>query len=463
MDPDLKKLYARAIDTPAGKCFCLVMSGADVDGDGFDVTVFHARSLRTYAGKNLRAPPRWIKPDLWMPLALRALATETAPEGVRFNFNPDTGALSWTWPAKEVGMSAGAQQAVMLKRVELGVGAGVGGGGGGEGGNGGSASTSTSTPLEDMMATVWESCYRLMVSCRQLDSQLQRQSDCLSRTRRELQDCTERHKSLVQELHVKFARVLDAKKDKLIEQRARIQELEEQLAAAKQELELLMAETQPATRVAPLPASAQPTPLLLQPQQPLPPPPPQQQFLLQSGQGTVLQPLLGGPGGDGAGRGGGGGAAPRSSEPGQAARQGDSTVLKPDGAGPSGGFAIAAAATGRDGPSSTIAGIRHNYMYSDAAGPLHDRPHGKKHTQTGQQHMYPKHEPPRAAWEVHTNIFTGGIKKRRRFVHAVIGGGRYWNNIERMEQRGRGRQGPQGEKWNPASCQEVFSWLAERK
>ncbi|GIM13533.1 hypothetical protein Vretimale_16626 [Volvox reticuliferus] len=149
-----------------------------------------------------------------MPLALRALASEHQPEGVHFNFDPETGALSWTWPAREVGMSAGAQQAVMLQRLKDG----------------------DVAPLEDVLATMWESCYRLLVSCRQLDAQLQRQTDSLNRTQRELQDCTEKHKSLVQELHIKFARVLDAKKDKLIEQRIRIQQLEEQLKAARQEL-----------------------------------------------------------------------------------------------------------------------------------------------------------------------------------------------------------------------------------
>ncbi|GLC60942.1 hypothetical protein PLESTB_001698000 [Pleodorina starrii] len=222
MDPELKRLYARAIDTPSGKCFCVVVSGPDVDGDGFDVTVFHAQTMRTYVGKGLRAPPRWIKPDLWMPLALRALASEKAPEGVRFSFNPDTGALSWTWPAREVGMSAGAQQSVTLRRVmEPGSQSDV---------------ADAGSPLEHMMCTVWESCYRLLLSCRQLDLQLQRQTDSLSRTRRELQECTEKHKGLVEELHIKFARVLDAKKEKLIQQQSRIRELEEQLQAARQEL-----------------------------------------------------------------------------------------------------------------------------------------------------------------------------------------------------------------------------------
>ncbi|GLC41824.1 hypothetical protein PLESTM_001244000 [Pleodorina starrii] len=178
--------------------------------------------MRTYVGKGLRAPPRWIKPGLWMPLALRALASEKAPEGVRFSFNLDTGALSWTWPAREVGMSAGAQQSVTLRRVME-----PGSQGDGEGGG---------SPLEHMMCTVWESCYRLLLSCRQLDLQLQRQTDSLSRTRRELQECTEKHKGLVEELHIKFARVLDAKKERLIQQRDRIRELEEQLQAARQEL-----------------------------------------------------------------------------------------------------------------------------------------------------------------------------------------------------------------------------------
>jgi hypothetical protein len=41
------------------------------------------------------------------------------------------------------------------------------------------------------------------VSSRQLDLQLQRQSDSLARTRRELQEVTEKHKGLVEELHVK--------------------------------------------------------------------------------------------------------------------------------------------------------------------------------------------------------------------------------------------------------------------
>ncbi|GLI67528.1 hypothetical protein VaNZ11_011742 [Volvox africanus] len=214
MDSELKNLYARAFDTPAGKCFSMIVLGPDGDRNGFDVTVFHARSMRTYIGKGLQAPTRWIKPELWMPLALRALASELPPEGVHFNFDPDTGALSWTWPAREVGMSAGAQQAVMLQRLKDG----------------------DAGPLEDMLSTVWESCYRLLVSCRQLDAQLQRQTDSLSRTQRELQDCTDKHKSLVQELHIKFARVLDAKKDKLIEQRTHIQQLEEQLKAARQEL-----------------------------------------------------------------------------------------------------------------------------------------------------------------------------------------------------------------------------------
>ncbi|GIL57386.1 hypothetical protein Vafri_12635 [Volvox africanus] len=181
MDSELKNLYARAFDTPAGKCFSIIVLGPDGDRNGFDVTVFHARSMRTYIGKGLRAPTRWIKPELWMPLALRALASELQPEGVNFNFDPDTGALSWTWPAREVGMSAGAQQAVMLQRLKDG----------------------DAGPLEDMLSTVWESCYRLLVSCRQLDVQLQRQTDSLSRTQRELQDCTDKHKSLVQELHIK--------------------------------------------------------------------------------------------------------------------------------------------------------------------------------------------------------------------------------------------------------------------
>ncbi|GIM13532.1 hypothetical protein Vretimale_16626 [Volvox reticuliferus] len=92
MDLELKKLYARAFDTPAGKCFSLVVLGPDADRNEFDVTVFHARSMRTYIGKGLRAPVRWIKPDLWMPLALRALASEHQPEGVHFNFDPETGA-----------------------------------------------------------------------------------------------------------------------------------------------------------------------------------------------------------------------------------------------------------------------------------------------------------------------------------------------------------------------------------
>ncbi|GIL89715.1 hypothetical protein Vretifemale_17491, partial [Volvox reticuliferus] len=136
---------------------------------------------KAYFATCLRAPVRWIKPDLWMPLALRALASEHQPEGVHFNFDPETGALSWTWPAREVGMSAGAQQAVMLQRLKDG----------------------DVAPLEDVLATMWESCYRLLVSCRQLDAQLQRQTDSLNRTQRELQDCTEKHKSLVQELHIK--------------------------------------------------------------------------------------------------------------------------------------------------------------------------------------------------------------------------------------------------------------------
>lgn len=51
MDAELKGLYARALDTPAGKCFCVVVSGPNVGEDGFDVTIFHARSMRTYVGK----------------------------------------------------------------------------------------------------------------------------------------------------------------------------------------------------------------------------------------------------------------------------------------------------------------------------------------------------------------------------------------------------------------------------
>ncbi|GFR53146.1 hypothetical protein Agub_g15866, partial [Astrephomene gubernaculifera] len=219
MDASLSRLYARALDTPSGKCFCLVRWGPDVDEFGFDVTLLHARSMRTFVGKGLRAPTRWIKPDLWIPLAQRALACEGQPADVNFQFNPDTGALYWTWSPQAVGMDTAAQQSLSLTPLP------PPGEGQGQGG-----------PLEEMLGTVWESCYRLMVCCRQLDSQLAAQSGALAGCRRELQAAAEEHKGALRELHVKFALVLDAKKERLVAQHTRIQQLEQQLRAAQQEL-----------------------------------------------------------------------------------------------------------------------------------------------------------------------------------------------------------------------------------
>ncbi|KXZ46895.1 hypothetical protein GPECTOR_39g389 [Gonium pectorale] len=160
----------------------------------------------TFVGRGLRKQQRWIKPELWIPLAQWALASEVQPAGVNFKFDIKSGEV--------VGMSTPAYQAVKLEPLGPG----------------------DVAELSNMLSTVWESCYRLLVSCRQLDSQLSRTTTALTRTRQELQEVTEKHKGLIEELHIKFALVLDAKKDKLIEQRQRIKELEAQLKAAQEEL-----------------------------------------------------------------------------------------------------------------------------------------------------------------------------------------------------------------------------------
>jgi hypothetical protein len=46
-------LYARSVDTAAGRCFLLVTWSTTSEHEPFAVSLFHAKSMRIYAGKGL--------------------------------------------------------------------------------------------------------------------------------------------------------------------------------------------------------------------------------------------------------------------------------------------------------------------------------------------------------------------------------------------------------------------------
>ncbi|KAG2435923.1 hypothetical protein HXX76_007118 [Chlamydomonas incerta] len=220
-----KGKYARVVDTDAGKCFLLVQwpDAAVLEEQGFDMVLFHARSMRTFVGKGLKLMHGFLYPELWMPLAERALAQgleSVSAAGVTFTFDVNTGQLQWIWAPGAAGKDLGA--AAVVQKVVL------------------TAlppdQPGTALQLEAMLGAVFDNFYLLQHACEQLDRQLGLKAAELAARSQELQKSHEAHQAEMADMYIKVALALNAKTDKLVDQRDRIQQLEAQVKTLQEQL-----------------------------------------------------------------------------------------------------------------------------------------------------------------------------------------------------------------------------------